>query len=548
MKKITIFLILAALAFLIKAQNYVVVPELGGVTTVFASYPFNISDGYGRTGTIYNKAHIKGSGTINKISMYCPTSQVSITQNIVIKFKYSSSIAWGGTTTYANSSAGATTVYNASHVFAPGKNDFVLTSPFNYTQASGNLIIFVESSYGGAGSSSSLTFICKPIDSSTEFYSLYWGSDNNPPSTDGFLIDYQPLIVLWFDAPTQPLSISGEAECGQNQLSWQQNGAANNVLVVGKAGSLTWAPSCFEVYNTGDVLTNGADVVYFGSAVSAPHLANPATNYNYLAFSATDQKVYSEQSTSIMLASAYNQPYTTDFDGGSSLPNAWTGTFSVMTGHGKTDQGIVAQLESPNIVKSVATPVFCNITANTIAAFSYRIVNIAGYPATATAATEIDSITVLASTDNGHHNTNIFSITNLSHVSGLNFVDVQVPLGAYAGEDVKLTIRCKRGTGEYFVDIDDFMVKDATAINENKNDLLQIYPNPVSSEIFIDLSNFTPGKYNAKIFDLQGKVCMDINELKNEKVHLDISHLRSGMYFIQVATGEINYSSKFIIP
>lgn len=78
-------------------------------------------------------------------------------------------------------------------------------------------------------------------------------------------------------------------------------------------------------------------------------------------------------------------------------------------------------------------------------------------------------------------------------------------------------------------------------INEqNINEALRIYPNPASNDLVIDIQHI--GKLEVKITDLLGNIQMQINN----KNHIDISSLKSGIYIITISQGLSRQSQKFI--
>lgn len=548
MKKLTVTLILTAcIIILAQAQNFRTIPDLGGVSTVMAGYPFNMSYGYSRTATIYNKADIGGSGNIYKIAVVANAEITETLIPIVIKFKYSSTAAWGGTGSYAALSTGATTVYSGGYHFTSGVNYITLQTPFNFSFNVNHLIVFFELNYGGTGSTSPISFVNKPIDSNVDYLTHFWSSNNTAPTTDGMLIDYQPMILLYFDAPEKPFSMTSEPDCNGNNISWQKNTANDMVIVVSKMGSsVVNGPQCFGNYTEGDSLGFGSYVVYEGSATAAEH--TPVAQgqlFNYKAWSFNSNKVFSELDISSSVLSAYDQPYLQYFDGGVGLPLGWVGSMTVIPDHGATDQGLSAQLQIPNVEKSVSTPVFCNIGSNTILEFAYRLVNITGYPSTATPTSEMDSITVSVSTDNGHNYTKVYYITPGNHIATTAFATEQISLSTYSGDGVKIKFRCKRGTGEYFVDFDDVKIHDATGIETSEENVLKIYPNPASSEIFITIPDGVTGKNLCSVYNLSGMLCQSVVFQGNGYERLDVSALQAGIYCIMVTNSQSTYHTKF---
>lgn len=550
MKKFVFTLtMIACISIMVQAQNFKTVPVLGGVSTVLAKYPFNMSYGYSRIATIYNKADIGGSGTIYKVAFVTDAAQTEATIPIKIKFKYSSTPSWGGTGTYAALSTGATTVYSGGYHFNSGVNYITLQTPFDFTLNVNHLIVFFEMDYGGTGSASPINFVCKPIDSGIDYFTHFWYSNNTAPTTNGQLIDYQPLMMLIFDSPAQPLSITQETACSGNNISWQKNANNDMVIVVSKLGnSVTNGPQCFGNYAAGDSLGFGSYVVYAGSALTSTlHTpVAPGQLYYYRAWSYSTDKIFSETDISGSVLSAYNSPYTQNFDGGSGLPNGWTGSMAVMPDHGATDQGLVAQLQSPNVEKNVSTPVFCNINLNSILEFEYRIVNIAGYPTTATLASEMDSVIIKVSTDNGHNYTTINSITQANHIASLNFATKQISLASYATQAVKIQFKCKRGNGEYFVDIDNFKIIDASGVEDQMTNNIELYPNPASNSVFINIPDGIGSKLQCDIYNSGGQLMSNVEAIESGTNIINVSSYSPGVYYVVLISEQSRMHLKFV--
>lgn len=73
----------------------------------------------------------------------------------------------------------------------------------------------------------------------------------------------------------------------------------------------------------------------------------------------------------------------------------------------------------------------------------------------------------------------------------------------------------------------------------------QIYPNPVKDILHIDLENVTE-KSNVKLIDNLGNIKLDIM-LLNHKNEIDISHLNSGIYIMQVFENESIFTHKLVV-
>lgn len=85
-----------------------------------------------------------------------------------------------------------------------------------------------------------------------------------------------------------------EAGDTQIDLNWTKNSTNDNVLVAWSPDGTFGAPLTATTYTSGDVLTGGGTVLYFGSATTFSHTGlNASTPYYYKAFSADTELSYS---------------------------------------------------------------------------------------------------------------------------------------------------------------------------------------------------------------------------------------------------------------
>ena len=62
-----------------------------------------------------------------------------------------------------------------------------------------------------------------------------------------------------------------------------------------------------------------------------------------------------------------------------------------------------------------------------------------------------------------------------------------------------------------------------------------IYPNPATSEVWIDLSEYEGSACSVRIFNMNGSVVFESHsEAFKELVRVDVSGMASGMYFVYV--------------
>ncbi len=74
----------------------------------------------------------------------------------------------------------------------------------------------------------------------------------------------------------------------------------------------------------------------------------------------------------------------------------------------------------------------------------------------------------------------------------------------------------------------------------------ELYPNPAKSTIHIRMNNSGNGKSEIAILDLQGRIIKSFTDSEN-LITQDISDLNSGIYFIQVRSGEQVIQQKLVV-
>ncbi len=79
---------------------------------------------------------------------------------------------------------------------------------------------------------------------------------------------------------------------------------------------------------------------------------------------------------------------------------------------------------------------------------------------------------------------------------------------------------------------------------ENEN-ALSVYPNPATEEINVDLSSFNNSQVDLTIIDITGKTVTAFNMKDNNTI--DVSNLKSGVYFIKVSDMKHSETAKLII-
>ena len=110
----------------------------------------------------------------------------------------------------------------------------------------------------------------------------------------------------------------------------------------------------------------------------------------------------------------------------------------------------------------------------------------------------------------------------------------------YETQTFNLTVSDDQGnTGTGSVTVN---VTSGVNVNEKQVDKVQVYPNPVSSTLFIDgLNGFS--NLDVQIVSIQGQV---IKEVVNS-LEINVSNIESGIYFIKIECDGQQYLKKFII-
>jgi hypothetical protein len=137
-------------------------------------------------------------------------------------------------------------------------------------------------------------------------------------------------------------------------------------------------------------------------------------------------------------------PYTQNFDAGFTMPTDFeSNRFFVNAGVGSGGTNglfVVLNNTSPFAANAVlTTPRTSNVTASSVMKFDYRFLD--NGPGTGSILDVTDSISIYVSTDCGSTYTQVDVITAATHTSSANYATYTVPLGAFAGNDVKVKLQ-----------------------------------------------------------------------------------------------------------
>ena len=169
-----------------------------GNGTLTQRQPFGILWGYERSAALYNSDQIGGYGVLEKVGWNCSTADVSpVPYKIYLMQTNNTTLT---SMTWDTFIANATLVDEGTYIFSTTSwHAFELNAPFNYTE--GNLVIAIETSYGGAGITPYPNFYYTP---GTTGCHQFWYADNTPPTGNGTLDAKIPNIMLKFQEETPP--------------------------------------------------------------------------------------------------------------------------------------------------------------------------------------------------------------------------------------------------------------------------------------------------------------------------------------------------------
>ena len=185
------YLLLILLALMLSgfSLGYAVTVQIGN-GTYSQTYPFNPSYGYVRSLGIYTADQIGQFGKISSLGWHVSySSDTSIPYKIYVKSTNATQLS---SMTWADFTSGAMLVKEGSYTFnTRGWHTFTLDPTFPY--AEGNLLIGVESNYGGGGAYYYPSFYC------TARYlgwHQYWTQNQSAPTGNGTLSYRSPDLQL----------------------------------------------------------------------------------------------------------------------------------------------------------------------------------------------------------------------------------------------------------------------------------------------------------------------------------------------------------------
>lgn len=153
--------------------------------------------------------------------------------------------------------------------------------------------------------------------------------------------------------------------------------------------------------------------------------------------------------------------YTQNFDSGTILSNiGWTGDMSILTNHGTNgSNGLYKNLYSYITTTNAVSPQIGPLAANCQIMFDYRYMEYTNYPANPFVLGTNDKLEIQVSYNGGAYNT-IRTIDQNTHITSTAFASVIVPIIGHAGELVNVKFLGSWGSGDYYLDIDNVVVRE----------------------------------------------------------------------------------------
>src|SRR5690606_23322323 len=158
-------------------------------------FPLSSWYGYERSAALYTADEINIQGNIISMSWYANNAKtVARPIKIYLKTVTADVLAAQNWQTLTD---GATLIYDSSTPITVGWNTFTLIDDFNYTENSGNLLVLVETNYGGYGAGDTASGAGVRYTTSTSRH-LTAREDSTPPTTNLTLGNSRPNIKINF--------------------------------------------------------------------------------------------------------------------------------------------------------------------------------------------------------------------------------------------------------------------------------------------------------------------------------------------------------------
>lgn len=237
----------------------------------------------------------------------------------------------------------------------------------------------------------------------------------------------------------------------------------------------------------------------------------------------------------ILISNSYSQvyPYNQDFENYAqfSPPADWTYTtapFNVYPGHGVNgSQALTRNFYSLSLKDSIISPLIGPITSTALL-FDYRIVDYIGGTPLAHPISAGDKIEIKV-IDGVNPPVTLLTIDASNHLDSSGFQPITASLSGFGGSNISIMISVTSGGGDFFVDIDNFVVDDVTGAGSfPKRELFSIFPNPASNLLKLN----TAEQGSLTFYDYSGKILLQ-KEFTVSNPVIDISELPIGTCLVE---------------
>ncbi|MBN2745904.1 MAG: lamin tail domain-containing protein [Bacteroidales bacterium] len=307
------------------------------------------------------------------------------------------------------------------------------------------------------------SFDLSPYNSATVRVRFYLHSDGSAVREGWYIDDIQIKEAVSNDIATFGIIPVISNPCGNSAQSvsvvYKNMGATNQTnvpvkLIISGATSDT-------LTSTISLLGGEQDTVIFGTF--------NASNIGVYTLTAISELSTDADLTNDTLVSTFEvfapiaTPYLQDFEG---TYSEWNTTFNVGLSHGNSTNAMYTNLWSLNTDDEASVKYkFNGITTNSILSFDYVIVDYSlTAPYTATVL-EKDSIWFSVSTDCGATYTKVYQIDSNNHIVTDQMAHVEIPLSAFAGQQIMLKINGQWNVGDYFLDFDNIGIYEPISVN-----------------------------------------------------------------------------------
>ncbi len=188
-------------------------------------------------------------------------------------------------------------------------------------------------------------------------------------------------------------------------------------------------------------------------------------------------------------------PLQENFEGLTNLPTDWNFDpqfgFSVTNTHNNISNVLAFNLYSGNPFFAADLPRSGVVNPNDSLSFTYRITNFASQGQTPTILQFGSKIEVQVSTDCGANYELLYAINSFTHAPLVAMRTIKLPLGNYAGENIKIRFQGTWGASDFWFDLDNINILSCAADMALSADIIPATPglNDGSATVQVGLGN-----------------------------------------------------------